>query len=145
MRTIAHRKPEWLVQEILRSTSYYTKQQLKAQTRHVLRSPQAMDFMRAFFATVYPYRPRRAGTSNDAVVFRRLDHIPLEQVRCPSLIVHGTHDSDVKFHHGVHAFEHIQGAERFWIEEGSHLGFWLGPHGAEAQGVAREFLRRHRL
>jgi hypothetical protein len=29
-------------------------------------------------------------------------------------------------------------------EEGSHLGFWLGPHGAEAQGVAREFLRRHR-
>jgi pimeloyl-ACP methyl ester carboxylesterase len=145
VNAIAHRKPGWLVQETLRSTGYYDKRQLKAHVNRVLRSPQAMDFVRALFATMNPYKPRMEGTNNDLAAFRRLTHLPLGQVRCPSLIVHGTHDADVKFHHGVHAFEHIQGAERFWIEEGSHLGFWLGPHGAEAQGVAREFLRRHRL
>jgi len=31
----------------------------------------------------------------------------------------------VMFHHGVYAHECIPGAERVWIEEGSHLGFWL--------------------
>ena len=36
------------------------------------------------------------------------------------------------------------GAERFWVEEGSHLGFWLNPHAAQAQAAAREFLGRHR-
>jgi hypothetical protein len=44
----------------------------------------------------------------------------------------------------VYAHERIPKAERFWIEEGSHLGFWLSPHAAQAQGAAREFLDRHR-
>ena len=58
--------------------------------------------------------------------------------------MHGTHDAEVKFYDGVYAYEHIAGAERYWIEGGSHLSFWLGPHAAEAQGAAREFLSRHR-
>jgi hypothetical protein len=43
------------------------------------------------------------------------------------LVVHGTDDTDVAFYDGVYAYEHAPGAERFWIEEGSHLGFWLNP------------------
>jgi len=73
---------------------------------------------------------------------RRLTHLPLERVRCPTLIVHGTHDADVTFDHGVYAHEHITGAARVWIAEGSHLGFWLSPHAATAQATARAFLDR---
>jgi pimeloyl-ACP methyl ester carboxylesterase len=144
VNAIAHRRPGWLVQETLRSTGYYDKRQLKAHVNRVLHSPQAMDFVRALFAAMSPYKPRVEGTNNDIAAFRRVTHLPLGQVRCPSLIVHGTHDADVKFYDGVYAYEHIAGAERYWIEDGSHLGFWLGPHAAEAQGAAREFLSRHR-
>jgi hypothetical protein len=60
-------------------------------------------------------------------LLRNLGMMPLREVRCPTLVVHGTHDADVKFCHGARAHEYIPGAHRVWIEDGSHLGFWLSP------------------
>lgn len=51
--------------------------------------------------------------------------IEVKKIKTPSLIIHGTHDADVKFYDGVYAYENIAGAKRYWIEEGSHLSFWL--------------------
>ena len=96
----------------------------------------------AYTASMSPYRLRKPGTDNDIEQFREYGHLPLERIRCPSLIVHGTHDADVKFYDGVYAYENIPNAERLWIEEGSHLGFWLSPNGASAQQAARQFLDR---
>jgi pimeloyl-ACP methyl ester carboxylesterase len=89
-----------------------------------------------------PYRLRKPGTENDIAQFRQIKHLPVDRVRCPTLIIHGTHDADVKFYDGVYAHEHIFGAERHWIEEGSHLGFWLSPNAPAAQKAALEFLSR---
>jgi pimeloyl-ACP methyl ester carboxylesterase len=75
--------------------------------------------------------------------FLKLTHLPLEQIQCPSLIIHGTHDADVKFSDGVYAYEHIPGAERHWIEEGDHLGFWLSQHAEPVQECARAFLKKY--
>src|SRR5829696_6813960 len=144
VKTIGQRKPAWLLRQTFQGTAYYTKEQVQAHVTFTLRSPQALAFIRALMGTMYPYYPRKAGNDNDMALFRRLTHVPVEQVRCPTLIVHGTHDADVKFYDGVYAHEHIPRAEHFWIEEGSHLGFWLSPHVAEAQDAAREFLDRHR-
>jgi len=76
-------------------------------------------------------------------ITRTLSHLPVEEITCPTLVVHGTHDADVKFYDGVYAYEHIPGAERFWIEEGSHLCFWINPKSKEAQAYALDFLKRH--
>lgn len=140
---LARRRPSWMLRQVLRDTGYYSKAQVQAHLDFTLASPEALAFGRALLATFFPYRPSKAGSDNDTALFRELSHLPLEGVRCPALIVHGTHDADVKFCHGVYAYEHITGAERFWIEEGSHVGFWLSPHAAAAQAVARQFLDRH--
>ncbi|MDZ7577310.1 MAG: alpha/beta hydrolase [Candidatus Nanopelagicales bacterium] len=144
LKMIGEKKPEWFLQEIFKSEGYFTKDQVKAHIEYALRSPQAVEFVRAFMGTMSPYRPRELGTENDMALYRELTHLPVEQVSCPSLIIHGTLDADVKFYDGVYAYEHIPGAERFWIEEGSHLGFFLSRGAAEAQAAAREFLGRHR-
>lgn len=144
VKIIARKKPAWLLREMFQGTGYYNKQQIQAHIDLTLRSPEALDFAHALMDTMNPYNPRKAGNDNDAALFQQLTHVPLEQVRCPSLIVHGTHDADVKFYDGVYAYENIPGAERFWIEYESHLGFWLSPHAAKAQAVAREFLCHHR-
>lgn len=144
VKMIGQRKPSWLLRQTFQGTGYYNKQQTQAHVDFSLDSPQALDFIRGFMDTMYPYTPRKAGNDNDAALFQLLTHVPVEQVRCPALIVHGTHDADVKFYHGVYAYERITGAERLWIEEGSHLGFWLGPHATQAQDAAREFLGYHR-
>jgi pimeloyl-ACP methyl ester carboxylesterase len=143
-RVIGRKRPAWLLREILRGTAHYTKQQLRAHIDVALRSELALAFTPALLDSVAPYGASKAGEDNDRTQFRRLHHLPVEQVRCPTLIVHGTHDADVMFADGVYAYEHIPGARRFWIEEGSHLGFWLGPHAVTAQAVAREFLDQHR-
>ncbi len=144
MKFIGQKQPAWLLREMLQGVGYYNKQQLQAQIDFALRSPAALVFTRALMETFNPYKPRLAGTNNDTTQFCHLRHVPVECVTCPSLIVHGTHDADVKFYDGVYAHESIPNAEHFWIEEGSHLGFWLSPHAAVAQTAARAFLHRHR-
>ena len=144
VKQIARKKPAWLLQEMFQGTGYYDKQQLRTHVDFSLRSSEILNFAYALMDTMNPYSPRKAGNDNDAVQLQQLTHVPLKQVRCPSLLIHGTHDADVKFYDGVHAYENIPGAERFWIEYESHLGFWMSPHAAKAQAVAREFLSRHR-
>ena len=142
--TLARRRPGWMLRQVLRDTGYYTKSQLRAHLEFTLATPEALAFGRALLGTFFPYGPSKAGADNDTALFRALPRLPLEHVRCPVLVVHGTHDADVKFHHGVYAFEQIPGAERVWIEEGSHVGFWLSPHARAAQEAARAFLERQR-
>jgi pimeloyl-ACP methyl ester carboxylesterase len=140
---IARRKPAWLLREVLQDTGYYTKQQLRAHIKASLDSPQDLAFVRGLMGSMNPYTPRRPGFENEARLFGSLARMPVERIRCPSLIIHGTHDADVKFYDGVYAYEHIPGAQRIWIEEGSHLAFWLGAAAPGAQTAAREFLNRH--
>ena len=143
MKLISQKKPAWLLQEMFHGIAYYNRQQLQTHMDFTLSSLPALAFTRGLIESINPYKPRLDGTNNDMVLFRQLTHVPVEQVRCPTLVIHGTHDADVKFYDGVYAYEHIPGAERLWIEEGSHLGFWLSPHTPQVQASAREFLARH--
>lgn len=144
MKMIGQKKPTWLLREMFHGIAYYNKQQMQTHIDFTLHTSEALAFARGLMETFNPYKPRLSGNNNDMALFQQLTHVPVEAVRCPTLIIHGTHDADVKFYDGVYAYEHIEGAERFWIEAGSHLGFWLSPHAAKAQVVAREFLYRHR-
>jgi len=144
VKMIGEKKPEWFLQQIFAAEAYFTKEQVKAHIAYVMNTPAALSFMQSFMETMNPYAPRKEGTENDMTLYRKLTHLPVEGIACPTLVVHGTHDADVKLYDGVYAHEHIAGSERFWIEEGSHLGFWLCPNAPKAQEVAREFLGRHR-
>lgn len=140
---LVKRLPKILIAEVFRGIGYYSKEQRKRQIEYVLNEPEAFTFLKALLGTMNPYAERKEGNLNDMNGFSKLTHLPLEQVRCPSLIIHGTHDADVKFSDGVYAYEHIPGAQRYWIDEGDHLGFWLSPHSKEVQVSARTFLEKY--
>lgn len=140
---LMERFPKLLLAEAFRGIGYFTKEQTKRQVDHVLNEPQALDWMKALLETMYPYSERKKGNLNDMEEFLKSMHLPLEQIQCPSLIIHGTLDADVKFFDGVYAYEHIPGAERYWIEEADHTGFWLSQHAEQAQECARAFLKKH--
>ncbi len=136
-------KPQLTLQSLFQAEALFTKEQTRRHIDHVLNDERSLQFVRAFMATISPYRPRQAGTMNDMDQYRQYTHLPVERIECPTLIIHGTHDADVKFYDGAYAYEHIARAERFWIEEGSHLGFWLSPNATAAQQAAADFLDRH--
>jgi pimeloyl-ACP methyl ester carboxylesterase len=143
MQKVGAAQPKALLKSLFEAESYFSKEQIKAHSEWVIGNPDVLAFVQAFMATMMPYKLRKPGTDNDMKIFAEYTHLPLERVTVPTLVIHGTHDSDVKLYDGVYAHEHIAGSERFWIEEGSHLGFWISPNGCEAQRVAREFLARH--
>jgi pimeloyl-ACP methyl ester carboxylesterase len=135
--------PRVFLSGALGSIGYMTKQQRKAYVEYVLKTPGGFAFMKGIMDTMHPYSKRTQGNDNDMKQFLTMPPLPFAKITCPVLIIHGTHDADVKFYDGVRAFEHIKGAERYWIEHGDHLAFWLSSDAPKAQAYALEFIKRH--
>jgi len=137
---LGNRFPHWFSSELLKTIAHYTFTEFQRQISFVKKTESATALLKGFLNAMYPYSTRRAGTENDLKLMKNLTDLPLEQIKAPTLIIHGTHDADVHFHHGVYAFENIENATKHWIYEGSHLGFWIGVAAAEAQYAAGLFL-----
>ncbi len=144
LQSLTKLKPDAFVKKFFQTEAYFTKDQLKKHIDFVQDDEYIKEWIIAFMNAMYPYKPRKIGTENDMDIFVSLKgHYPVEKIICPSLIVHGTNDSDAKFYDGVYAYEHIPGAERIWIEEGSHICFWVNEKSRDAQKQVLDFLRKH--
>ncbi|HET9448410.1 MAG TPA: alpha/beta hydrolase [Steroidobacteraceae bacterium] len=91
--------------------------------------------------STYPYAARDAGRLNDEAQYRRLSNWPLAQVRCPTLIVHGTADRTVPFAHAQFAHEQIAGSRLEAFESGDH--FISVSHGTRIDALVYEFVAEH--
>jgi pimeloyl-ACP methyl ester carboxylesterase len=138
VRVTAALSPRTLVAGTLDETSTFTDEQKAERTAFIMNDPALFT---AMLDTTFPYPDRSPGTRNDAA--QAAVAPPLDRIVAPTLVVHGTHDGDVPFEDGVHAAEHIPGAERYWMDGDDHLGFWLGPAAEQAQVEVRGFLHRH--
>ncbi len=132
-----------VVSGTLGETSTFTEEQRTARTAHILDTPDVRMFFAAMLATTFPYQDRMPGTANDAEQVRLDRLLPLGRITAPTLVVHGTLDGDVPFADGEYAAARIPGAERYWMADDDHLGFWLSPGAGAAQNVVRGFLLRH--
>lgn len=112
---------------------------LRART---LADPEAGPLFRSLLlSTVDRMAERGAGTRNDVHVTRTRDY-PLEAIRVPTLVVHGTRDRLVPFEdHGAVLARRIPGAELAVAEGGDHVAMFT--HHAELQPRAAAFLRVH--
>ncbi|RLC68279.1 MAG: alpha/beta hydrolase [Chloroflexi bacterium] len=137
--------PKPIIKQILKTEGYLTTKQLKDRVSHILEDTGKLEFAVDFFRTMNPYKPRKEGTDIDIEQGAKIDKLPLERVKAPTLVIHGEKDADVKFSDGEYAAATIPNAEHFWIEEGTHLGFWLSDQAEEVQGLAVDFLNKHLL
>lgn len=135
--------PKPVLKKILETEGLLSKDELKERVSHVLADPKKLEFAVDFFKTANPYKPRKEGTDIDLQEGEKIDKLPLENVKCPSLVIHGKKDADVKFSDGEYAASTIPVAEHYWIEAGTHFCFWLSDQAEEAQKIAVDFLRRH--
>ena len=143
IRFTMERFPRTFLNGTLAQIGYLLKGERKRYVDHVLNTPEALAFMKGMIGTMDPYTQRAQGTRNDLEQHGMMPPLPFDDITCPTMIVHGTHDADAKFYQGVRAHEHIKGAERYWIEGGDHLAFWLSPEAPKAQAHARAFVKEH--
>jgi pimeloyl-ACP methyl ester carboxylesterase len=91
--------------------------------------------------STYPYALRDAGRLNDRDQYSRLPRWPLAEIKCPTLIVHGTADTTVPFSHAQFAHEQIAGSLLEPFEGGDH--FISVTFGTKIDALVAEFVAAH--
>ena len=143
VRLFADVAPRAFLEGTLDETSYFATERKEQRTAYIMDVPEKRAIFEALLNTTFPYNQRMAGNDNDIEQAPSVQALAFEEIKTPTLIVHGTHDADVPFYNGVYAYEHIPGAQRYWLEQEDHLGFWLSPDAGISQNIALDFLLRH--
>jgi pimeloyl-ACP methyl ester carboxylesterase len=89
-------------------------------------------------ATSVPIRPRWPGLENDATFLMSMEAYPLETLRIPTLILHGTRDSIVPFSQAEYAAGKIPNAKFIPLEGGGHFAAFLRPE--KTRRIIADFL-----
>jgi pimeloyl-ACP methyl ester carboxylesterase len=71
-----------------------------------------------------------------------IDKLPLDNIRCPTLIIHGDADNDVPPRDAEYAHAAIAGSELLWINKASHIGFWTADDAYKVQEYAVDWLKK---
>ena len=132
---------ETMARQIIRLQGTLDRDAARAFASEVSADPQKSAFVTGLFQTMNPLKRRKTGLLNDLDQFERIT-LPLDQIKCPALIIHGTHDSDVPFEHGEFAAQSISGAEFLPVESGTHV-LWVAKQAEELRTRRIEFLTRH--
>jgi pimeloyl-ACP methyl ester carboxylesterase len=140
LRTMAAHTPKQLIGATLGSEGTLSKQQLKERVAEVFADEDKRAFVLALAQTV-THRDRDAGLDNDWERFAAITSLELERVTAPTLLVHGSVDSDVPPPHSEHAAATIPGAEHVVLEGGTHLAFFTHPEAEATQRRALDVLR----
>ncbi|MCY3557153.1 MAG: alpha/beta hydrolase [Chloroflexi bacterium] len=138
---LLRRIPRLAVGQMVKMESTLDSADVMRITAKVIADPEKMDILRQLFDGP-PFGRLRAGFENDMEQFESADRLPLDQVQCPTLVVHGTHDGDVPFAHAEHAANTIPGAELFTVERGWHL-LALSDGDNAYQAAEIDFLQAH--
>lgn len=134
LRILPRKAPTDLEQFLRRSISD------PATLARVLQDPEVIPLLRDMMMSSFTHTELRLpGTVND-VETTRTREFPLEQIRVPALVVHGTKDPFVPYaEHGNVLAARIPGAELLAVEGGEHVAIFT--HRREVQARVSDFLR----
>jgi len=132
---MAHHAQKNLIKMSVSEEGDLTKQQVKELTAEVWSDPEKREFVLALSETV---AGRKVGLENDQAQFPTLD-LHLDEIRTPTLLVHGTADTDVPPEYSEHARSEISGAEMLPVQDGTHLAVFTDPTSDEVQARIARF------
>ena len=96
----------------------------------------------AVIDTLAPIGRRVAGNENDRLQFARMENWPLNRIRCPTLILHGSDDKDVPLADAQYAHERIPGSQLVILPGADHAMVAL--RYKELNALIAAFVHRHR-
>ena len=138
----ANRFPETLARQIISVRGMHDRKAARELASEVNADPTKAAFVTGLFQTMNPLSRRKTGLLNDLSQFERIDRLPLDRIKCPAMVIHGTHDSDVRFEHGEFAARSIEHAEFVPVEGATHV-LWVARQAEELRQRRIDFLNRH--
>ena len=90
--------------------------------RHIdLTDPITRSYVDAMMESAIPTQRRQAGFENDWANFADLEWLHIEEIRVPTLVLHGTDDSNVPYEHARHSASLIKGAKLVTFDGYDHF------------------------
>lgn len=137
LRWLSKHAPKATVASTLKAEGDLTKQQLTDLTAEVLGDDDQLQLVLAMAGAAADHAHRHEGIDNDAARLAEIDSLELERITAPTLLVHGSVDTDVSPDHSAHAAATIAGAELITLDSGTHLALWVHP---DAEATRRRAL-----
>ncbi|MFW9861708.1 MAG: alpha/beta fold hydrolase [Candidatus Thorarchaeota archaeon] len=130
------------LKEALKETMIVDSEEMNNYVKQVMDAPEQVDWYKRFIRTTCPMSPRMIGLNNDIKLLQQVSFTSLEDVKCPTLVIHGTVDGDVSFSNAEFAASSIPNAKLYKLENIGHV-VWLGEHVPEMNSEIIRFLKEH--
>lgn len=133
--------PRLMIKSIFNATTtkdFSTREELD----YVMTHPKALAGIQDLMQTQFPLSVRKVGLDNDLETYAHLPVYPIEQITCPTLVVHGRLDGNVPFSHSEFVSGTIPNAEMYVVENGGHL-VSTGSESEPMQSAIIKFLKEN--
>ena len=134
--------PRFVIRRAFDATEKLTRDAVAERVERVMRSPTQRDYLGRLFECSLPLSVRKVGLDNDLAQFASLPVYPVEEIRCPTLVVHGRHDGNVPFSHAQFVADGVPNAQLFVAETCGHL-IWMSDDREATIDCMGSFFRRH--
>lgn len=137
--------PEMTIRKFINASGAMNSDLVNKKVAEIMNSQQEMKLIAQIMCLMADYNSRSLGTMNDLANGSQLSWFPFNEIKQPALVIHGTHDNEVRFHHGVFAYEGLGSShkERIWLEYGSHFAFYFPSQHRAAQQEFQRFLLQY--
>lgn len=133
------RFPRLMIKSMFNSTT--TKDfNTREEVDYVMTHSKALAGIQGLMQTQFPLSMRKVGLDNDLETNTHLPVYPLEQITCPTLVVHGKLDGNVPFSHGEFTAGTIPNAEMYEVKSGGHL-VCVGSESDQMRSTIIKFLK----
>jgi pimeloyl-ACP methyl ester carboxylesterase len=139
---VARYWPGLLIRTLFNASEDLAREKARQRRRYVQQHPEQMTFLRRLAACGMPLSVRQAGLWNDLHQYAQLLVYPLEQIICPTLVLHGRADGNVPFAHAEFVARTVPKVELLVLEDCGHL-IWVGPGATQAREKVMTFLTQH--
>jgi len=138
LKEMVKHAPKTVVGMVASEEGDLTKEQAHALTEHIWNDETKRDFVLKVSATI---SGRHDGLKNDQKQFPKIGDLGFSSITTPTLLVHGTADSDVHPDHAENAAKKLTDAEILWVENGTHLCAWTDPTSDDVQARIVDHLK----
>jgi len=137
---LARKYPRFILSQLIKDNSHLTTEEINDQVKIAMQDQNQVKSMLRILKTMGQFPLRKAGVLNDIKQFITMAPTELAEIRCPTLIVHGTHDN-LLLYQAVFASNQIAGSQCLFVMKGSHFCAWIHPDAARTQKTIIEFLK----
>ncbi len=118
---VALHAPELVARTAIETESTLHEDDVRRVLGKIMNDGKRVEIVMGLIKSMSPVSLRRKGLKNDLKLLAGLENLHLEDVRTPTLIIHGTDDFDVPLEQAVHAADTVPGAELYLVQGGFHI------------------------